>query len=167
MHIAVDLAASFVVHAGSCVWRLLSSSVDMGRTKVRGSAHPESLFLCGCVTPRVTSWSEAPHHIEGGTAVKFWYRVMDESGSTSTFGWCGDCLLGVRSVLAAGLWPCSVGCGIELGAVAVRAFFVWEKKFRWQCRSPQRAATANCTKHCRGKPGASHVSLMELLLAQR
>ncbi|ESS58861.1 hypothetical protein TCDM_12356 [Trypanosoma cruzi Dm28c] len=31
MHIAVDMNAPFVVHAGSCVWRLLSSSVAMRR----------------------------------------------------------------------------------------------------------------------------------------
>ncbi|RNC43320.1 hypothetical protein TcCL_NonESM07034, partial [Trypanosoma cruzi] len=40
MHIAVDLNASFVACAGSCVW-LLSSSVAMRR----GSVQPESLFL--------------------------------------------------------------------------------------------------------------------------
>ncbi|RNC36624.1 mucin TcMUCII [Trypanosoma cruzi] len=32
MHIAVDMNASFAVHAGSCVWRLLSSSVCVTAT---------------------------------------------------------------------------------------------------------------------------------------
>ncbi|RNE99496.1 surface protease GP63 [Trypanosoma cruzi] len=49
------LNASFAVHAGSFVWRLLSSSVVMRRRVKEGSAQPESPFLrvwstaCDCV----------------------------------------------------------------------------------------------------------------------
>ncbi|ESS60338.1 hypothetical protein TCDM_12139 [Trypanosoma cruzi Dm28c] len=49
MHIAVDMNAPFVVHAGICVWRLLSSSVAMRRREER--ERTPSLFSCGCVVP--------------------------------------------------------------------------------------------------------------------
>ncbi|RNC37946.1 hypothetical protein TcCL_NonESM12859, partial [Trypanosoma cruzi] len=55
MHIAVDLNASFVVHAGSYVW-LLSSSVAVKSREERGSAQPESPF------PRV--WCTACDRME-------------------------------------------------------------------------------------------------------
>ncbi|RNC33090.1 mucin TcMUCII [Trypanosoma cruzi] len=51
MHIAVDLNASFAVHAGSCVWRLLSSSVAM-RRREEGVRSPRHLS-CGCGAPRM------------------------------------------------------------------------------------------------------------------
>ncbi|RNF10778.1 mucin TcMUCII [Trypanosoma cruzi] len=51
-HIEVDLNASFAVHAGGCVWQLLSSSVAMRRSE-EGVRSP-SLLSCGCDTPRVT-----------------------------------------------------------------------------------------------------------------
>ncbi|RNC42063.1 mucin TcMUCII [Trypanosoma cruzi] len=51
MHVAVDLNASFAVHAGSCVWRLLSSSVAM-RRREEGVRSPRHLS-CGCGAPRV------------------------------------------------------------------------------------------------------------------
>ncbi|ESS54918.1 hypothetical protein TCDM_13653 [Trypanosoma cruzi Dm28c] len=65
MHIAVDLNAPFVVHAGSCVWRLLSSSVAMRRRGEERERSP-SLFSCGCGAARVTALSWAPCPIEGG-----------------------------------------------------------------------------------------------------
>ncbi|RNC39033.1 surface protease GP63 [Trypanosoma cruzi] len=64
MHIAVDLNASFAVHAGSCVWRLLSSSVAMRRMG-KGVRSPRLLF-CGCGAPRVTALSWAPCALCGG-----------------------------------------------------------------------------------------------------
>ncbi|EAN94611.1 hypothetical protein Tc00.1047053509217.170 [Trypanosoma cruzi] len=69
MHSAVDLNASFVVHAGSCVWRLLSSSVAMRRSE--GGVRSPSLLFCGCDAPRVTALSWAPCPIEGGMAGNF------------------------------------------------------------------------------------------------
>ncbi|RNC52450.1 surface protease GP63 [Trypanosoma cruzi] len=69
MHIAVDLNASFAVHAGSCVWRLLYSSVAM-RRREEGVRSP-SLFSCGCDAPRVTALSWALCPIEGGMAGNF------------------------------------------------------------------------------------------------
>ncbi|RNC39702.1 hypothetical protein TcCL_NonESM10908 [Trypanosoma cruzi] len=77
MHIAVDLNAPFAVHAGSCVWRLLSSSVAMRRRE--GGVRSPSLFSCGCDAPRVTALSWAPCSIEGGMAGNFGAAsLMDE-----------------------------------------------------------------------------------------
>ncbi|PBJ76282.1 mucin TcMUCII [Trypanosoma cruzi cruzi] len=52
MHIAVDLNAPFAVHAGSCVWRLLSFFVAMRRREVEG-VRSLRLLSCGCGAPRV------------------------------------------------------------------------------------------------------------------
>ncbi|RNC39706.1 surface protease GP63, partial [Trypanosoma cruzi] len=70
MHIAVDMNAPFAVHAGSCVWRLLSSSVAMRRREGEEVRSP-SLLSCGCDAPRVTALSWAPFLVEGGMAGNF------------------------------------------------------------------------------------------------
>ncbi|PBJ78678.1 hypothetical protein BCY84_04108 [Trypanosoma cruzi cruzi] len=106
MHIAVDMNAPFVVHAGSCVWRLLYSSVAMGRGE---KERTPSLFSCGCDAPRVTALSWAPCPIDGGMAGNFLPRD----------GWMRVCLLRVRCVVAAGFWPFPWGCGNELGEMVV------------------------------------------------
>ncbi|RNC54215.1 trans-sialidase [Trypanosoma cruzi] len=49
MHIAVDLNAPFVVHAGSCVWRLLSSSVAMRRREEESECAARVSFPAGVV----------------------------------------------------------------------------------------------------------------------
>ncbi|RNC53974.1 surface protease GP63 [Trypanosoma cruzi] len=80
MHIAVYLNAPFVVHGGSCVWRLLSSSVAMRRREEGDGVRSPSLFPCGCNALRVTALSWALCPIEGGMAGIFvprrgWMRV--------------------------------------------------------------------------------------------
>ncbi|PBJ68537.1 hypothetical protein BCY84_21442 [Trypanosoma cruzi cruzi] len=93
MHIAVDMNAPFVVHAGSCVWRLLSSSVAMRRREERELT--PSLFSCGCDAPRVTALSWAPCPIDGGMAGSFVPRD----------GWMRVRLLRMCCVVAAGFLP--------------------------------------------------------------
>ncbi|PBJ77661.1 hypothetical protein BCY84_05994 [Trypanosoma cruzi cruzi] len=99
MHIAVDMNAPFVVHAGSCVWRLLSSSVAMRRREER--ERTPSLFSCGCDAPRVTALSWASCPIECGMA----------GNSVPRDGWMRVRLLRVRCVVAAGFghFPGAVG----------------------------------------------------------
>ncbi|RNC41296.1 surface protease GP63 [Trypanosoma cruzi] len=79
MHIAVDLDAPFAVHAGSCVWRLLSSSVAMRMKGGEGVRSP-SLLFCGCGAPRVTALSWAPCPIEGGMFVGFCAASWKDEG---------------------------------------------------------------------------------------
>ncbi|ESS61497.1 hypothetical protein TCDM_10901 [Trypanosoma cruzi Dm28c] len=68
MHVAVDLDASFAVHAGSCVWRLLSSSVAMKREERWRECAARVPFSCVCYAPRVTALSWTPCFIEDGMA---------------------------------------------------------------------------------------------------
>ncbi|RNC53734.1 surface protease GP63 [Trypanosoma cruzi] len=100
MRIAVDLNASFVVHAGSCVWRLLSSSVAMRRREEGEGVRSPRLFFRGCGAPRVTALSWAPCPIEGGMAGNFvaasW---MDEGPLARVAG-----VVGARSVCVV-WWP--------------------------------------------------------------
>ncbi|EAN97488.1 hypothetical protein Tc00.1047053506813.10 [Trypanosoma cruzi] len=103
VHIAVDLNAPFVVHAGSCVWRLLSSSVAM-RRRERGARSP-SLFFCGCDAPRATALSWAPCPIDGGMAGNFVPRD----------GWMRVRLLRVRCVVAAGFCHFPGAAGMSWG----------------------------------------------------
>ncbi|RNC51781.1 surface protease GP63, partial [Trypanosoma cruzi] len=91
--------APFVVHAGSCVWRLLSSSVAMRRRGGEGVRTP-SLFSCGCGAPRVTALSWAPCPIEGGMAGNFGAASwMDEGSLPLVTG-----VVGARSVCVV-WWP--------------------------------------------------------------
>ncbi|RNC41426.1 surface protease GP63 [Trypanosoma cruzi] len=97
MQIAVDLNASFAVHAGSCVWRLLSSSVAMMRRE--GVCTP-SLLSCGCFPPRVTALSWSPCPIDGGMAENFGAASwMDEGPLSRVAG-----VVGARSVCVV-WWP--------------------------------------------------------------
>ncbi|EAN93664.1 hypothetical protein Tc00.1047053506667.170 [Trypanosoma cruzi] len=111
MHIAVDLSAPFAVHAGSCVWRLLSSSVAMRRSEEEGARSP-SLLSCGCDAPRVAALSWAPCPTEGGMAGNFvaasW---MDEGPLARVAGVVGACSVSVV------WWP--RGFGHFPGAVAM------------------------------------------------
>ncbi|PBJ70790.1 hypothetical protein BCY84_18019 [Trypanosoma cruzi cruzi] len=119
MHIAVDLNAPFVVHAGSCVWRLLSSSVSMRRG--RGSA-PRVYFPVDAVVVPVDV-SCAPSPIDGGMAGSFVPRD----------GWMRVRMLRVRCVVAAGFWPFPWGCGNELGEMVVDVFFSCMVGCCWRC----------------------------------
>ncbi|PBJ80098.1 hypothetical protein BCY84_01928 [Trypanosoma cruzi cruzi] len=109
MHIAVYLNASFVVYAGSCVWRLLSSSVATRRREGEGVRSPR-LFSCGCGAPRVTALSWAPCPIEGGMAGNFgaasWMDEVPLARVAVMVGACSVCVV---------WWPFPVGCGNELG----------------------------------------------------
>ncbi|RNC55748.1 surface protease GP63 [Trypanosoma cruzi] len=97
MHIAVDLNDIFVVHAGSCVWRLFSSSVAMRRREREGVRSP-SLLSCGCGAPRVTALSWAPFPIEGGMAGNFFAASWMDEGLLAPCALCGG-----RVVLAISL----------------------------------------------------------------
>ncbi|PBJ78334.1 hypothetical protein BCY84_04779 [Trypanosoma cruzi cruzi] len=100
MHIAVDMNAPFVVHAGGCVWRLLSSVAMRRRERER----TPSLFSCGWDAPRVTALSWAPCPIDGGMAGSFVPRD----------GWMRVCLLRVRCVVAAGFGHFPGAAGMSL-----------------------------------------------------
>ncbi|KAF8291997.1 hypothetical protein TcYC6_0118470 [Trypanosoma cruzi] len=90
MHIAVDLNAPFAVHAGSCVWRLLSPSVAMRRREERERVPRVSFPASGAPCVAALSWAPCP--IEGGMAGNF--------GAAS---WMDEGLLAlVRCVVAAG-----------------------------------------------------------------
>ncbi|RNC31868.1 mucin-like glycoprotein [Trypanosoma cruzi] len=136
MHIAADLDASFVVHAGSCVWRLLSSSVAMRRREVEGVRSP-TLFSCGCDALRVAALSWAPNPIEGGMAVGFCAASWMDEGSLAP---C-ECVVGARSVCvtAAGIpgdvsgdadavvVPVDVSCAPSDGSLSYRVCVcVWK-----------------------------------------
>ncbi|PBJ79963.1 hypothetical protein BCY84_01975 [Trypanosoma cruzi cruzi] len=122
MHIAVDMNATFVVHAGSCVWRLLSSSVAMRRREGEGVRSP-SLLSCVCDAPRVTALSWAPCPIEGGMAGNIVPRD----------GWMRVRLLRVRCVVAAVFLPFPWGCGNELGEMVVDVFSSCMVGGCWRC----------------------------------
>ncbi|RNC52391.1 surface protease GP63 [Trypanosoma cruzi] len=107
MHIAVDLNASFAVHAGSCVWRLLSSSVAMRRREGEG-VRSSSLLSCGCNAPRVTALSWAPCPTEGGMAGNFGAALWMDEGLLARV----RCVVGARSVCVV-WWP--RGFAISLG----------------------------------------------------
>ncbi|RNF07751.1 surface protease GP63 [Trypanosoma cruzi] len=107
MHISVDLNASFAVHAGSCVWRLLSSSVAMRRRVNEGSAQPASLFLrvwstaCGCVElGSVSHW--------GRDGWKFFCRVMMDEGPLAALAG----VVGARSVCV--VWAATCNTSTDL-----------------------------------------------------
>ncbi|PBJ73628.1 hypothetical protein BCY84_13791 [Trypanosoma cruzi cruzi] len=109
MHTAVDLNASFVVHAGSCVWRLLSFFVAMRRREVEGVRGPR-LLSCGCDAPRVTALSWAPCPIEGGMVGNFGAASwMDEGLLARVAG-----VLGARSVCV--VWWLRGFCHFPLAA---------------------------------------------------
>ncbi|RNC52486.1 surface protease GP63 [Trypanosoma cruzi] len=95
MHIAVGLNALFAVHAGSCVWRLLSSSVGMKRREEEGARSP-SPFSCGFVAPRVTALSWAPCSIESGMAVNLGFALLLAGGALARVavvaGACSVCV---------------------------------------------------------------------------
>ncbi|PBJ79979.1 hypothetical protein TcG_11820 [Trypanosoma cruzi] len=119
MHIAVDLNACFAVHAGSCVWRLLSSSVAMRR---RERERSPSLFSCGCDAPRVTALSWAPSPIECGMAGNFgaasWMRVR---------------LLRVTGVVAAGFCHFPGAAGMSWEVLVVDVFSSCMVGGCWRC----------------------------------
>ncbi|RNC32444.1 surface protease GP63 [Trypanosoma cruzi] len=117
MHIAVDLNAPFVVHAGSCVWRLLSSSVAMRRGRER--ERTPSLISCGCDAPRVAALSWAPCPIEGGMA-----------GNFVAASWMDE---GALARVAVVVGACSV-CVLLLGVVEMYLVMRMRWLCRWMCR---------------------------------
>ncbi|EAN92334.1 hypothetical protein Tc00.1047053506001.30 [Trypanosoma cruzi] len=111
MHIAVDLNASFAVHAGSCVWRLLSSSVAVRRRKGEGVRSPR-LLSCGCGAPRATALSWAPFLVEGGMAGNFGAASWMDEGFFAV----------VAGVVAAGFCCFPLAVAMSCGEMVVDVF---------------------------------------------
>ncbi|RNC56197.1 hypothetical protein TcCL_ESM06247 [Trypanosoma cruzi] len=131
MHIAVDLNVSFAVHAGSCVWRLLSSSVAMRRREE--GVRSTSLLSCGCGAPRVTALSLAPCPIEGGMAGNFGAASWMDEGLFAPCGWCGGCSLRVRCVVAAGFGHFSGAVAMSWEEMVVDIFSCCMVGGCWRC----------------------------------
>ncbi|ESS62145.1 hypothetical protein TCDM_10225 [Trypanosoma cruzi Dm28c] len=99
MHIAVDLDASFAVHAGSCVWRLLSFFVAMRRMEREGVRSPR-LLSCGCGAPRVAGVVGAR-----SVCVVWWPRFLPFPWGCSDE--LGEMVVDVfSSCMVGGCWRC-------------------------------------------------------------
>ncbi|ESS55876.1 hypothetical protein TCDM_12632 [Trypanosoma cruzi Dm28c] len=131
MHIAVDLNAPFAVHAGSCVWRLLSSSVAMKREE-RWRECAARVFSCVCYAPRVTALSWTPCPIDGRMAgILFATSWMDEGSLARVAVVVGACSVCVTTAESPGdvfgdadevVVPVVVSCAPSDGSLSYRVF---------------------------------------------